>query len=90
MAKTKLHIIVNGCVQGVWFRASTKEQADTLGITGWIRNLPTGQVECVISGDNGQIKSMINWLHNGPRLASVSGLDQEPIDCEDFTDFEIR
>lgn len=90
MTKTCIHAIITGVVQGVFFRASTKEKADSLKITGWVQNLPTGQVECVLCGDDEQIKVMLNWLHEGPRRASVTQLEQNTIACKNFNTFDIQ
>lgn len=90
MTKTCTHAIITGVVQGVFFRASTKEKAQSLDITGWVRNLPTGQVECVLCGTNDQIKLMIAWLHKGPLMASVDSVEHENIPCEKFDTFDIK
>ncbi len=62
---------VEGKVQGVWFRASTREQADKLCITGWAKNLSDGSVEVVMHGEQAAIEQLINWLHQGPPTAVV-------------------
>ncbi|MDH3359781.1 MAG: acylphosphatase [Desulfobulbaceae bacterium] len=67
-----VHIIVEGRVQGVFYRASTKEEASRLGLTGWVRNRPEGSVEAIIEGDPEQISKMIGWLHKGPPHATVT------------------
>jgi acylphosphatase len=64
-------IIVTGRVQGVYFRASARERAVALGITGTVRNLPDGSVEVVACGTGEQVQSMIAWCHEGPRGARV-------------------
>ena len=90
MTKTCTRAIISGVVQGVFFRASTKEKANSLNITGWVRNLPTGQVECVLCGDDDQIKPMLAWLHRGPLMASVDSVEHESIPCEPFETFDIK
>ncbi|NPB09948.1 MAG: acylphosphatase [Thermodesulfobacteria bacterium] len=91
MAKKRVHVYISGRVQGVWFRAYTKEQADRLGITGWVRNLPDGRVEAVFEGDEDKIEEMIRWCHVGSPQAKVTHVEviEEPYRGE-FESFEIR
>ncbi len=63
--------IIQGKVQGVWFRASTKQQADRLNISGYANNLPDGSVEVLASGKHQDILTLERWLHTGPELAHV-------------------
>jgi acylphosphatase len=65
--------IFQGKVQGVWFRANTKEFADKLGITGTVRNLPDGTVEAVFEGDRNSIESVIFKCQNRQPMAKVTG-----------------
>ena len=90
MSNSCKHCIITGLVQGVWYRASTKEIADSLGVTGWVRNLGTGQVECVISGSEEQLNNMVAWLHDGPPMAEVKSVDVDDAPDENFTSFDIR
>ncbi|MBS1762700.1 MAG: acylphosphatase [Bacteroidetes bacterium] len=64
-------IIVKGKVQGVFFRASAKRAAEDLNLNGWVKNLPDGNVEILISGDKPQIEEFIKWCHAGPENARV-------------------
>jgi acylphosphatase len=80
---------VSGKVQGVWFRASTKEQADQLGVTGWARNLPDGRVEVMASGDHAKISLLYEWLKRGPRLAQVADITYEELSWQAFNDFKV-
>lgn len=88
--KKRFHVIVGGRVQGVCFRAYTKKTADALGLTGWVRNLPTGQVETVFEGDHVDVQAMLSWCRQGPPLAHVSDIEiiEESI-TESFRDFRI-
>jgi acylphosphatase len=89
--KSCAHVIISGRVQGVWFRASTKQKAKQLRLNGWVRNNPDGNVEAVFEGDENLIKEMLNWCHNGPPLAKVSNVEviyEEP--SNGFSDFFIR
>jgi acylphosphatase len=68
---------VEGRVQGVWFRESTREQADRLGITGYAVNCPDGSVEVLACGEPEALDTLTEWLWKGPRMAqvrSVSGM----------------
>ncbi len=70
-----VHVIISGRVQGVWFRANTKQKAEQLGLTGWVRNTPDGCVEAVFEGEERLIKEMIKWCHKGPSLAKVEKVE---------------
>jgi acylphosphatase len=65
---------VSGRVQGVWFRASTREKAEGLGLTGYARNLPDGRVEVLACGAEADLKVLQDWLWQGPPKAEVSGV----------------
>ena len=71
----RAHVIVHGLVQGVWFRASTKDEADRLGVTGWVRNLPDGSVEAVFEGEKKKVEEIVGWCHKGPSGAKVSKVE---------------
>lgn len=75
--------LVRGKVQGVWFRAATREQALALGLVGHARNLPDGAVEVVAYGPTGAIDQLEAWLASGPPLAKVAGVSREPLADED-------
>lgn len=88
--KTSVHVLISGRVQGVWFRANTKEKAQELGLTGWVRNTSDGKVEAVFEGEEEIVKKMIAWCHHGPPMAEVEKIvvkKQQPID---FKEFSIR
>ena len=87
----RAHVVVHGFVQGVWFRASTKDEADRLGVTGWVRNLPDGSVESVFEGQKTNVEAIVGWCHQGPSGAKVKAVDiaWEPFTHE-FSHFEIR
>lgn len=82
-----IHCFVSGKVQGVWFRASTKEQADKCGVAGWVRNLPDGRVEVLAAGERSQVARLYDWLHVGPPLAKVTSLTYEELPWQAFTGF---
>jgi acylphosphatase len=66
------HVHVTGRVQGVWFRAWTREQARAKGVSGWVRNLPDGSVEGVLAGPEEAVQAVIAVLHDGPPAAKVA------------------
>ena len=73
----RARIIVTGIVQGVFYRHSTKQQADALGLAGTVRNLPDGSVEIVCEGDEKEIERLIEWCRQGPRGAFVQNVGVE-------------
>ncbi|HEY4294491.1 acylphosphatase [Luteibacter sp.] len=82
--------IVRGKVQGVFFRAATREQAIALNLTGHARNLPDGSVEVVVRGDAAAIDRLETWLHDGPPSAEVNELYREDIGAHDApADFRV-
>jgi acylphosphatase len=68
----RAHVFISGRVQGVFYRASTKNMAEQLGLKGWVRNTSDGVVEAVFEGEETAVKDMISWCHKGPRSAEVS------------------
>jgi acylphosphatase len=70
--KTQVHVVISGQVQGVWYRASTKQKAEELGLTGWVKNTAQGNVEAVFEGDESTVNQMIAWCRKGPPLAQVT------------------
>ncbi|HBR15999.1 MAG: acylphosphatase [Deltaproteobacteria bacterium RIFCSPLOWO2_12_FULL_43_16] len=71
MAKVRAHLTIEGIVQGVFFRAHTKEQADRNSINGWVKNKPDGTVEALFEGEEASVKKLIEWCHHGPTGAAV-------------------
>lgn len=69
--------LVTGKVQGVFFRASTREQALRLGLCGYAKNLADGQVEVVASGNDESLAELEEWLHHGPPAARVESVKRE-------------
>lgn len=85
-----LEFSVTGRVQGVFFRASCKDAADDLGVTGWVRNNPDGRVEGSATGRPEDLEAFQAWLRQGPKLAKVEKLDVEEVETRKFTRFEVR
>jgi acylphosphatase len=86
----RVQVLISGRVQGVYFRAYTRDQAVARGLTGWVRNLPDGRVAAVFEGDREKIDSMLAWLQEGPRYAAVDEVltDWQPHQGE-FQGFNI-
>ncbi len=86
----RAHVWISGRVQGVFFRAHTKEVAEKLGLTGWVRNLPDGRVEAVFEGEEEAVKEAIEWCKRGPPLAKVERVEVRYEDpTGEFKDFRI-
>lgn len=82
------HILVKGKVQGVFYRATAKETAEGLGLTGWVKNTEAGAVEIVASGTEEQLSRFVSWCRQGPPAAVVADVlisDTEEKVFEKFT-----
>jgi acylphosphatase len=80
-------VTVTGQVQGVFFRAQTREQAGRLGVTGWVRNDPDGSVTAHFEGDQAAVEAMVEWCREGPpraRVERVDVRDAEPTGARGF------
>lgn len=84
-----MRYLVSGRVQGVFFRAATRNLALSLGLTGWARNLPDGCVEVLACGDGTQLEALHHWLWEGPPHAQVQDVQCEPAPAEDLAGFNI-
>ncbi len=74
MEKVRARVIIEGRVQGVFFRYHTQEMAYRLGIKGWVKNRRDGRVEAVFEGERNRVNQMIEWCHHGPPEARVTGV----------------
>ena len=81
---------VQGRVQGVFFRASTQEQARALGVRGYARNLPDGSVEVYLCGEAQAVDALRAWLWKGPPYARVTQVTCEPAEPRAITGFQVR
>lgn len=87
----RAHLFINGRVQGVFYRAFTRDIALHLGLKGWVRNLPDGRVEIVFEGTKDNVEQAIKSCLTGPHGAVVSGIDTEWETYQgNFKDFDIR
>lgn len=86
-----LHVMVHGRVQGVWFRGNTQQQAQHLGLNGWVRNTADGAVEIHVQGEEMAVDRLLAWCYTGPPGARVSQVDAEPVaPLDKVTGFSIR
>jgi len=91
MEKKRVHLRIRGYVQGVFFRASTKDVADRLGLSGWVRNLPDGSVEAVFEGPEEALREAVKWCYKGPPGASVTKVEEKWLEyVGEFDSFEIK
>lgn len=89
-SRTRAHVYVEGTVQGVYFRANTRDEARRRGVDGWVRNLPDGRVEAVFEGDVETVEAMVQWCHEGSPAATVESVDVEYETPTAIDGFEIR
>ena len=90
MSQIALRVRITGMVQGVFFRAWTQQQANQLGVRGWVRNAPDGSVEGQLEGDQAAVQQLVDLLHRGPPSAQVSKVDVEVAAPEAAAQFEVR
>ena len=87
----RVHVIVKGRVQGVFFRAYTKDEAEKLGLAGWVKNRPDGSVESLIEGDGTSVEKMLRWFQQGSPhslVEKVHTVEETPVG--DSSGFEIH
>jgi len=84
------HVTGTGRVQGASFRAWTKQQADELGVTGWVRNSPDCRVDAHVEGEDSAVQRLIDQLRRGPPAAQVEDVHVWDVETFDFDDFEVR
>ena len=87
---TARHLIVHGRVQGVFYRDWTVQTARSLGLVGWVRNLPDGTVEAHVEGPREAVEQMMAAMHDGPPRAAPTHIDKHEIDAGGFAGFARR
>ncbi len=75
--KVRVHVLIEGRVQGVFFRASTRDEARARGLLGWVRNLADGRVEALFEGDKPVVENMLAWCRKGPPYAYVDQVEED-------------
>ena len=88
--RIRAHVFVSGRVQGVYYRATTRDTARGRGVDGWVRNLDDGRVEAVFEGTAGDVESMVEWCHTGSPNARVDDVEVEYGEPTGIEGFEIR
>jgi acylphosphatase len=87
----RVHVTITGMVQGVFFRAKTRNEAIRNNVSGWVRNLPDGRVEAVFEGNPEDVDRVVDWCRIGPSLAEVTKVEMRgEAYTGAFTDFSIR
>lgn len=87
----RAHVFVSGKVQGVFYRDTTKKEAEKRGVHGWVRNLRDGRVEAVFEGEKAQVDEMVAWCRTGSPLSRPTHVERIDDEREEgFQGFEIR
>lgn len=88
---TRVHLSISGRVQGVFFRATTKDEAQARGLTGWVQNTRDGRVEAEVQGSPAAVKELIDECRTGPPAADVDDVQVDEIDVvEGESGFTVR
>jgi acylphosphatase len=88
--RVRAHVHVTGKVQGVYYRANTRDTAREHGVDGWVRNLDDGRVEAVFEGPEADVGTLVEWCHDGSPRARVDEVSVEYEDPEDVDGFEVK
>jgi len=90
MSNVRMHLIIEGRVQGVCFRDSTRRQALALGVSGWVKNRFDGTVEIIAEGPDKNVKELILWCRRGPSYARVQRIHEKSEEwVGEFNSFDI-
>ncbi len=87
--RVRVHLVVAGSVQGVWYRDSCRRVADRLGVAGWVRNTADGRVEIEAEGSRRAVEALVEWARRGPDRAEVTGLSVEDLPPVGETSFRV-
>ena len=88
--RVRAHVFVSGRVQGVFYRATTRDTARDVGVDGWVQNLDDGRVEAVFEGPETRVEEMVDWCHDGSPSARVEDVQVEYEDPQGQDGFHIR
>jgi len=88
--RIRARVFVSGRVQGVYYRANTRDAARARDVDGWVRNLDDGRVEAVFEGEEAAVEAMIEWCHTGSPAATVDDVDVAYEEPRDESGFSIR
>jgi len=90
MSNIRVRLVIEGSVQGVWFRDSTRKEAISLGVCGWVKNRAEGSVEVLAEGPEDRVKKLVLWCHHGPPYAQVTWVHETQEEWEgEFSSFDI-
>jgi acylphosphatase len=84
-----VNLLIKGKVQGVYYRVAAKEEADKLGVTGWVKYITEGRVEAMATGNEEQLQQFTAWCRKGPEKAIVTDVIVTPLTEQKFDDFTI-
>lgn len=90
VSQRTVQLRISGLVQGVSYRVSAQDAARALGLAGWVRNLSSGDVEAMATGEADAIERFIAWCRRGPEEARVTGVEVSERAVEGFSGFQVR
>jgi acylphosphatase len=90
MAAVRRRVVVHGNVQGVFFRDSTSDEAESKGVAGWVRNRDDGTVEAVFEGEPDAVEALVEFCRSGPSKADVERVEVEEQKPEGIGSFSVR
>ncbi|MCH7660114.1 MAG: acylphosphatase [Euryarchaeota archaeon] len=90
MDRTRAHVFASGTVQGVYYRATTRDTAREHNVSGWVKNLDDGRVEAVFEGSEEDVEALVGWCHEGSSAAQVEEVAVEYEEPEGIDGFEVR
>ncbi|WP_130470873.1 acylphosphatase [Candidatus Magnetaquicoccus inordinatus] len=82
-------LLIHGRVQGVFYRVSTQQEAEKLGLRGWVKNLPNGSVEVEVHGSPSAVAALLAWCQHGPPGARVEKIDSNDCPPAEYTGFQV-
>jgi acylphosphatase len=88
--RERRRVVVHGDVQGVFFRDSTRDEAERRGVAGWVTNRSDGAVEAVFEGDPDAVAALVDFCRSGPSRASVERVEESEQEPEGLEGFEVR
>jgi acylphosphatase len=88
--RVAVHVMVSGRVQGVWFRDACRNEANVLGVSGWVCNREDGRVEIVAEGSEHGVAALVSWARTGPPRAEVHDVEVAYVEATGATTFVIR
>lgn len=90
MSAIRRRVVVEGRVQGVFFRDSTQKEAASRGVAGWVRNRDDGSVEAVFEGDREAVEALVEFCRSGPSRADVDSVDVQEEEPEGLKRFDVH